>query len=252
MQRNPMTPTHDAGGGKTRSAILVAHGAPSDPAPQERAMADLAARVGALLPTWALRGATLAAPGALEAALMGLEAPLIYPFFMAEGWFTTTELPRRLILAGRGGVRSLAPFGADPGLPALARAAAEAGAKAAALDPARSTLLLAAHGSSGTGAGARASAQAAAALARTLALGPFARVEVGMIEEAPFLTSVARAAAARGPGLCLPLFAQAAAHVREDVPRALSQAGFTGLVLAPIGAHPGVPALIARALARAG
>ncbi|GHE00665.1 Cobalamin (Vitamin B12) biosynthesis CbiX protein [Defluviimonas sp. 20V17] len=235
----------------TRSAVLVAHGAPSDPATQERAMADLAARVGALLPDWRLRGATLAAPGALEHAMDGLDAPLIYPFFMSAGWFTTTELPRRLILAGKGGARCLAPFGADPGLPDLARAAAEAGAAAVALDPARATLLLAAHGSSRPGAVARASARAAAALARRLATRAFARVEVGLIEEAPSLTEVARAARSRGPGLCLPLFAQAAGHVRDDVPRALFEAGFTGLVLAPIGAHPKVPALIAGALAQA-
>lgn len=236
----------------TRSAVLVSHGSPSDPAAQERAMADLATRVGALLPGWQLRGATLAAAGALEHALEGLDAPLVYPFFMSSGWFTTTELPRRLILAGKGSARCVAPFGADPGLPDLARAAAEAGAEAVSLDPSRATLLLAAHGSARRGKAARASARAAAALARGLAAGPFARVEVGLIEEAPFLTAVARAARLHGPGLCLPLFAQAAGHVRDDVPRALSEAGFTGLVLAPIGAHPGVPALIARALAREG
>ena len=36
---------------------------------------------------------------------------LIYPMFMATGWFTSKELPRRLGLAGAGNAPVLAPFG---------------------------------------------------------------------------------------------------------------------------------------------
>ncbi|TDK51565.1 cobalamin biosynthesis protein CbiX, partial [Antarcticimicrobium luteum] len=53
-------------------ALIVAHGQPSDPAPAEAALATLAARVQAHMPGRALGAATLAAPGALAAALARL------------------------------------------------------------------------------------------------------------------------------------------------------------------------------------
>ncbi|MEH6750754.1 MAG: cobalamin biosynthesis protein CbiX, partial [Paracoccaceae bacterium] len=84
-----------------RDALIVAHGAPADPAPQEEVLQALAAATAPHLPAgWRVRGATLAADGALEAALHGLTDPLIYPFFMAEGFITGTLLPRRLTEAG--------------------------------------------------------------------------------------------------------------------------------------------------------
>ncbi len=224
-------------------ALLIAHGQPSDPAPQEAAMADLAARVQALLPGWKIRGATLAAPGALEAALARLDRPLIFPFFMAEGWFTRTLLPRRLAEAGAGHLTPLPAFGATPELPALTARAALEGAKAAGLDPASTTLLLAAHGSRV----ARASAEGAEAMADHLRRTTPFTVATGFIEEAPFLQDAARGL---DPALCLPFFALRASHVAEDIPRALATAGFAGPLLPPLGEHPEVPALIAAALRR--
>ena len=128
-------------------ALLVAHGYPSQPGPTEAAMQRLAGAVGAYLPGWQLRGATLAAPGALEQALDGLDAPLIYPFFMAEGWFTKTVLPQRLAQAGRPNLRQLPAFGSDPGLAALVAAQVQAACKAQGWQLQDSALLLAAHGS---------------------------------------------------------------------------------------------------------
>src|SRR5690606_10213995 len=96
---------------------------------------------------WQVRGATLASDGALEAALDGLRAPLIYPVFMAEGVFTGTLLPRRLKAAGAGDVLQLPPLGVDPALPALMADVALAAARQAGLKPAAATLLIAAHGS---------------------------------------------------------------------------------------------------------
>lgn len=227
-------------------ALIVAHGAPADPAPQEAALHALAAAVAARLPGWRVRGATLAAPGALEAALADLSAPLVFPFFMAEGWFTGRELPRRLAAAGAGGLTQLRPLGTLPGLVALCAEAAAAGAQAAGFDPAASALLLAAHGS----AVSRTSTLTAEATADALrARRLFARVATGYVEEAPFLADAARGL---HPAVCLPFFALAAGHVTEDVPSALAEAGFAGPLLPPIGAHPGVPGLIAAALAGAG
>jgi sirohydrochlorin ferrochelatase len=75
----------------------------------------------------------------------------------------------------------------------------------------------------------------------------FARVEVGFVEEAPFLVDAARGL---GQALCLPLFALRAGHVVDDLPEALAAAGFAGPLLPPIGEHAAVPALLAAALRR--
>ncbi len=227
-------------------ALIVAHGAPADPAPQEAAMHALAGAVAARLPGWRVRGATLAAPGALEAALADLSAPIVFPFFMAEGWFTGRELPRRLAAAGAVGLRQLRPFGTLPGLAALCAEAAAAGARGAGFAPAKTALLLAAHGGAlSHTASLTAEATADALRARRL----FARVVTGYVEQAPFIADAARGLC---PAVCLPFFALAAGHVSGDVPEALARAGFAGPLLPPIGAHTGVPGLIAAALAGAG
>jgi sirohydrochlorin ferrochelatase len=229
----------------TNQALIIAHGSPADPAPQETALQALAAEVSAHLPGWQVMGATLAAPGAMEAALHAMSNPLIYPFFMAEGWFTRTTLPKRLAAAGRGALIQLPAFGHDPNLPALLTQAARQGAAQSNLDPARTTLVLAAHGSQVS----RASATITESIARELRqTAGFAAILTGYVEEEPFLHHAARV---QGPALCLPCFATRAGHVLDDIPQALEQAGFTGPLLPPIGAHPDVPALIARALLHA-
>lgn len=228
------------------AALLVAHGAPSDPAPQETALQSLAAQVGLVLPGWRVAGATLAQPGALDAALQALGPDvLVYPFFMAQGWFTGLELPRRLAQAGAVRPRILDPFGTDPALPGLIARVTLAAAQQAGLDPATTTLLLAAHGSKI----ARRSADSTKTMAQAMREHtPFARVTVGFVEEAPFLQ---QAATGLGPAVCLPFFALQADHVGQDVPQALADAGFDGPLLPPIGQHPDAIPLIAAALQRA-
>ena len=229
-----------------RDGVIVAHGAPTEPAPQEAVLQALATATAAHLPQgWRLRGATLAAPGALEAALDGLRTPLIYPFFMAEGYFTGTLLPRRLMDAGALTAQQTAPLGTDPALPALMARTALEGAKRAAITPADAALLIAAHGSKVS----RSSADSTHAM--VAALGPltgFGRILAGFVEEPPYLADQAREL---GGGICLPFFALEAGHIVSDVPEALEQAGFDGPILPPIGQHPDIPALIAAALIRA-
>ena len=227
-----------------RSVVIVAHGAPSDPGPQEDVLRMLATNVGRHLPGWTVRGATLAADGALEAALDGLAAPCVYPFFMAEGWFTGVNLPRRIARAGTTDARQLAPFGTDPMLPDLMAQTALAAASAAGLVPEATILLLAAHGSKIS----RSSADSTWAMAETLSRRTrFRRITAGFVEETPFLVDAARDL---GPAICLPFFALHAGHVVDDVPQALAEAGFDGPLLPEIGAHPTVPILIAQAVLR--
>lgn len=217
-----------------QEALLVAHGSPADPAPQEAVMMALAVRVAMWLPGWRVRGTTLASPGALEAALERMQAPLIYPFFMAEGWFTGVNLPRRLKAAGKSDLVQLAPFGTDPGLPDLMAAAAGTGAG----------LLIAAHGSKVSKTSSDTTYRMVEKL-RAAAL--FREVRAGFVEEAPFLEDAAKD---MGAGVCLPFFALSAGHVAGDVPEALEKAGFEGVLLPPIGEDIGVARLIAAALER--
>ncbi|MCA1296771.1 CbiX/SirB N-terminal domain-containing protein [Stappia indica] len=227
-----------------RAAVIVAHGSPKDPEPQERALTALAARVATRVPGLTVRGATLAADGALEAALDGLDAPLVYPFFMADGWFTRKQLPRRLAAAGQNGARCLAPFGADPALIDLLVRTALDTARAAGLSPANTTLVLAAHGSGRHSSSDVTAHDSARALS---ARGHFRQVVTGFIEQPPFLADVTRRA---GPALCLPFFSLRAGHVLDDIPGALADAGFDGPVLPPIGLHGDVPGLIAATLTK--
>lgn len=216
--------------------VIVAHGAPSAPAGPEATLKALAASVQALCPGLKVRAATLAMPGSLQEALQGLAAPRIYPFFMAEGWFTRRELPRRLAELGSDAT-ILPPFGSDPALPGII---------VEALRPhGGGPVILAAHGS----AVARSSKDSAYAVANAIrALLPGREVHVGLIEESPHLKDVAMQ---HQGGVCLPFFAMRAGHVEDDIPQALQAARFGGPLLPPIGERPEVPALIAQALLRA-
>ncbi|MFK5997071.1 MAG: CbiX/SirB N-terminal domain-containing protein [Rhodobacterales bacterium] len=237
----------------SNQVLIVAHGAPSDPAPQEAALEELAGRVAKLLPNWHVRSATLAAPGALDRALGGLHAPHVYPFFMAEGWFTATHLPARLLSAGATDAHLAAPFGSDTALADLVLDTALSAAASAGFTPSETNLLIAAHGGKRSGA----SAEATYALVREIEKrAEFCTVAAGFLEQAPYVTPVARnlcamAGASARHAVCLPVFALRAGHVAEDVPLALSEAGFDGLLLPHIGEHGSVPAMIAAALKRA-
>lgn len=234
---------HPPGSVTHRMAILVSHGQPSDPDPAEAALAGLAARVAADLPDWRVRSATLANPGALDAALAASgPSPLVYPFFMTAGWFTGDALRNRLAAAP--GACILPPFGTDPALPGLAADLLRGVIAAQGWDPAETRLLLAAHGSGRSRNAARDTESFAAALDRLL---PLREIRLGFIEEPPFLADQAFDLGERA--ICLPFFVAAGGHVIDDIPEALDLAMFSGLRLDPIGCAQGVPALVARALA---
>lgn len=223
------------------AALIVSHGQPSDPAPAEAALARLAARVARLLPGWHLGSATLAAPGALARALQAAgPAPLIYPLFMTQGWFTAQALQERLQNAG---ARALPPFGCDAGLPEMAAALLREALARRGWQARQTRLFLAAHGSGRSANAARDTRRFAGALGRRLGL---AEIRVGFVEQAPRL---AEAAAGLGPqAICLPFFAARGGHVTDDLPAALEQTRFEGLCLDPIGCAPDAPALMARTL----
>ena len=216
-------------------AAILAHGQPGDPGALQPELEALAAQVQALLPGWCIHGATLACKRSL-AALHGVG--LVYPHFMADGWFVRSETPRRLALAGIEGLRLTAPFGLDPGLPALGAALARQTAAAEGIDPATATLVVVGHGSGKSRAPARVTREFAKALAPAAG---FAAVTVGFIEEPPFLAEVVP----EGPAVCLPFFATGGEHVTDDIPQGWR--GY-GPIAPPIGSTAGVAALIATTL----
>ena len=243
----------------TQTALIVAHGQPSDPAPAEAALGRLAAAVAEHLPGWRVLSATLAAEGALTnaAKAAGTAGGLVFPMFMADGWFTRQHLPERLVKAcraalfdaggcGRSGCggaagcarwRVLPPFGLDPTVQTLAlRVLHEAGV------PLGGEVLLAAHGSGRSPAPAEVAHALAALLKEGLQLR---RSEAAFIEQDPRLSSVAGFSA---EAVCLPFFAAEGEHVTDDLPEALAEAGFPGRILPPLGRDPRVPAAIAAVL----
>jgi sirohydrochlorin ferrochelatase len=214
-----------------RSALLIAHGQPSDPRPAGLALEALAARVEALLPGYEVAAATLAEPGAIDRAVGGRSGGVVFPMFMAGGWFTRVQIPKHLAEAGAVGWTVLEPFGCDPLVHDLCVALVrEAGAD---------EVILAAHGSF--------KSAAPSDIARHVAdrIGAETGVDVaaGFIDQEPQLSSLTGRA-----GVCLPFFAAAGGHVSEDIPQSLEAAGFAGRILPPVGLDARVPGIVAAAI----
>ena len=217
----------------TQAALIVAHGQPSDPRPAGAALEALAARVEALMPGWSVGAATLAEEGAIARAVAGRRGGVVFPMFMAGGWFTRVQIPRRLAEAGAVGWTVLEPFGCDPLVHDLCvTLVREAGAE---------QVILAAHGSFKSPA----PSDIAFHVAGRIAAETGAEVAAGFIDQEPQLVSLT----GRG-GICLPFFAAEGGHVNDDIPEALGAAGFTGRILPPVGLDARVPGIVAAAIAR--
>jgi len=217
----------------TQHALIVAHGQPSDPRTAGAALEVLASRVETLMPGWSVGAATLAEDGAMTRAVAGRPGGVVFPMFMAGGWFTRVQIPKRLAEVGAEGWVVLEPFGCDPAVHALCvTIAREAGV---------AQVILAAHGS----LKASAPSYIAAHVAGRIAKETGADVAAGFIDQEPQLSTLT----GRG-GVCLPFFAAGGGHVSEDIPAALAAAGFTGRILPPVGLDARVPEIIAAALAR--
>ncbi|MBN9672704.1 CbiX/SirB N-terminal domain-containing protein [Roseibium aggregatum] len=222
-------------------AFIVAHGQPSEPEAGEEHLRALAQKVRVSLPDWTVRSATLALPGALERALENCgPKPLVFPVFMADGWFTQKALAGRL----RGtSARQLSALGTHPELPRLAARLLRRAAERAGWAHRGFEVLLAAHGSATGSAAAACTMRFADQLSCRLSE---TQIRVGFLEQEPRLAEAASHCGLRT--LALPLFAGAGGHPTRDVPEALDRAGFQGLRLKPLGEAYFIPDLIAHAL----
>jgi sirohydrochlorin ferrochelatase len=174
----------------------------------------------------------------------GAQRIVVYPLFMAEGYFTSSVLPDRIRRAGyAASSRLLAPLGLDRGLSALMLADALSTARDAALDPATSRLLVVGHGSKIGPAPAEAARKVADAIARK---GRFAEVATAFLEESPYLD--AQLSGEWAPTVVAGFFFGDGMHAGEDVPAAIRATGARAVYAGPIGHSPRVPALIAASL----
>jgi len=227
-----------------RTVVLIAFGSISDPMPQDSALRALAAKVDAKMPEWTVRGATMAAEGSIGRAFDGLEAgAVVFPLLMTDGLILRKVLRDALRSAGRGDASLLTPLGLLPAFHALCAGMIGEGLAKAGLERAETTVVLAAHGSA---RGPRPAACARALCETLLAQLGVRDVVPGYLEEAPFLKDVLRQATA--PAICLPCFVTNAYHATSDVPEAIAESGFDGLVLPAAGTVPDMIDLIADTL----
>lgn len=234
---------------KQVAVVLVAHGERGRDF-SNAILQGHAKAVGAALPGAAVAGGVLSGLPTLEAALAkvahaGAQRILVYPFFMAAGYFVGTKIPKRIADAGYAGrCRVLTPLGADPGLPALilrkavAMAETELGVNSSAC-----RLLLAGHGSQVSRASAEATEAVAAELRQS---GRFGSVVTGFLEEAPFLGDVLADVAT--PTVVVGFFNGDGLHAGEDVPEALAAAVGPVTYTGAVGGLPEVAGLIANAI----
>ncbi len=227
------------------AVIIVSHGQPSDPLPAEADLSALATRVADEMPDWHVGSATLANPGALDAALAASRGvPFVYPLFMTDGWFVRSALPDRL---GEAKAHILPPLGVAHGLPDLVAQVLHQELEARGWTAAETHLCIASHGS---GRSPKSKEATEAFVTRLRDKMKFAEIRTGYVEEAPFFADVVRHSPDQA--LCLPFFAAYGGHVKEDITDALAAAAFKGALLNPIGTFDEIPAFIAHALRHAG
>lgn len=230
------------------AAVLASHG---DRGEGERNVTLLAhaEQVRALIGLATVTAGVLKGEPPIEEALSAAKASgagviVVYPLFMADGYFTRTVLAERIRVAGlEGASRVLAPLGLDPALPQLMLDDALKAAQGAGIDPARARLLVVGHGSKFGPASAEATQRAAAALE---AAGGFATVATAFLEEAPLLAD-ALADAAR-PTVVSGFFYGDGMHAGEDVPGAIRDAHADAIYAGSVGSSRRVAEVIAAAI----
>jgi len=175
---------------------------------------------------------------------------LVYPLFLADGYFTRVALPQLVEQARQQDVARtisiLPPVGLEPALADLIADEAVAAALAHAIAPEATTVVLLAHGSTKD----RASRTAAEQMAQRMRQrGCFRDTRIALLEEPPSLAEAI--AGTRGPVIVVGLFAGEGVHGADDARRLVAELGRDDVVLVgPVGTFAGIDAVIAIAVAR--
>lgn len=186
----------------------------------------------------------------IGAALGCLQARdvLVYPLFLADGYFARNKLPR-LVAAASGtaprAIRILPPLGLDPALVDVIAARIAAAATERAIESGSATVVVLAHGSTSDDA----SRSAAERVVRGLqARRRYRDVRAAFLEEPPALETVL--ADAHGPVLVVGLFAHDGLHGSEDAAELIARAGRSNVsFVGNVGTWPEIADLIAAAMA---
>lgn len=231
--------------------VLAAHGERQVPEPN-RLLAGHAEALGQRLAPMPVACGVLNGEPSLESALQdigakGVERLLVYPFFMADGYFVEQVLPRRIAESGVGLAPDiLAPLGLDPGLDRLMMDDALDAARADGFEPGETRLLVVGHGSKF----GPASADATRAMAERLrGREQFAKVDTAFLEEPPFIADALKNG--EGPVVVSGFFASDGMHSSRDVPDAIAQSRARAVYTGPVGAQDAVRDLVAAAVADA-
>ncbi len=226
------------------AVVLAAHGDRGGDAPNSTLLAHRTALeamgVFRRVTAGVLKGDLDLAAALAEAEAASPDRIVVYPMFMADGYFTNKVLPERIAAAGLAAPWQItAPLGLDPRLPALALFEALSTAARAQLDAAKCRLLLVGHGSELGPASANATRRAAEAIASH---GRFATIETAFLEEAPFID--ASLVAGTRTTIVSGFFSGDGLHAAEDVPNAITASGQPAIYAGPIGRSVELPRLI--------
>lgn len=241
-----------AGHGRDRGLLIAAHGERGG-ARHDASIVRLATSLAARNVAGQVSYGLIKGEPSIGAALNSLETReiVVYPVFLADGYFTRTALPRLLVEAGprqQGvSIKVLPPLGLDPALAELVAVKAASAAQASGFGVEQTALVLLGHGSSKSAA-FRTATEGLAERARDR--GPIHDVRIAFLEEPPSL--IEAASDIRGPLVIVGLFAGDGLHGAEDVTRLINALGrddavFTGNVTA----FPELVDLMAAAVTRA-
>lgn len=227
-------------------AILVSHGDRGGSAPNA-ALAAQAERVreltGLTVLTGMLKGEPTLEEAVSKAATTGASRIVVYPLFMADGYFVKKVRERASAVITSPELVVLAPLGIDPALADILVDEAVSLAQQENIETSGARLLIVGHGSKLGPASASATRKVAAraALARR-----FASVSTAFLEEEPFLEDALRAS--KTPTVVAGFFFGDGMHAAEDVPEAIAETGANAVYTGAIGDSPAIARLIATAL----
>jgi sirohydrochlorin cobaltochelatase len=175
---------------------------------------------------------------------------IVYPLFLADGYFTHVALPRLVEQAiQQDAARTtsiLPPLGLEPAMADLIADEAAAAAHSRAISPPETTVILLAHGSAND-KGSRIAAELLADRVRQRQ--SFRNTGTAFLEEAPSLAEAM--SEVRGPIIVIGLFAGEGMHGADDAKRLVAEFGRDDIVLVgPVGTFVGVSTIIAATVAR--